>query len=662
MTAAGRAWHKRFRVLHPSEAQVTALSMLSIALVAVAVYGRALGFGFFNDDPTGHFAWMERLSVLQIFASSAGYGFYRPLTFAVWKLLLALLGGYYAPGFHMLNVALHAANAAMLWLLAYRFSRRATYAWAAALTFTVFPLSYEAVAYVAAAFHPLAVFWTLLTLLLYRRARETRREACFVAAYLTALLGLFTHENGVLIPVLLLFWEWTSHPGLHMRELAKQPVRWFLLLPVLFAGIWLSIPKTGASNLQQPLNVLRNALAFLQLWALPMFPVLSVNAQQVWLLAGLVVTVAAAMCWVAHLARARRLYLFAALWLLAGSLPAMLLLSPAYVYGSPRLYYFASAGAALFWGLPVLALEELIGGPWGRRSALRLAQVAVAVGIVVPSLSFIHCQLDFFALATGIVRQMAALASDVPGDRQVVFVNVPFYFSSSACHPLGCRNPYPIAPTGAVVIPPYAAARDFVRVNGGPDRPIRAATFKGYNPGWNTHGNPIDLGELRSTVGTSQVYVFDLVQWAWFDLSAAWQCESAATPSQLATFDNLMALESVQVADEGERIVVTLSWRALQSGTRPLTVFVHLYDASGTLVAQHDGPPAQGFVPTPFWRAGDRIRDVHVVSLTKPLAGGAYRVAIGVYDPLTGARLAALSANGSTLADNVYLAGQLDRH
>jgi len=53
---------------------------------------------------------------------------------------------------------------------------------------------------------------------------------------------------------------------------------------------------------------------------------------------------------------------------------------------------------------------------------------------------------------------------------------------------------------------------------------------------------------------------------------------------------------------------------------------------------------------------------VHAVTLAKPLAGGTYRVAIGVYDPMTGSRLPALSADGSTLADNVYPAGQLDRH
>ncbi|MDI7277412.1 MAG: hypothetical protein QME94_15650, partial [Anaerolineae bacterium] len=182
---SARAW--------PSQAQIAALSMLAVAALAGAIYPRALGLAFFNDDPTGNFHWMEGLALLEPFATSAGYGFYRPLTFVTWKLLLALSGGYVGPVFHALPIALHMANAALLWLLAYSATRRHPYAWMAALSFATFPLSYEAVAYVAATFHPLVTFWVLLTLLLYRHARARRAWGWLVLPYLTMLLGLFTH-------------------------------------------------------------------------------------------------------------------------------------------------------------------------------------------------------------------------------------------------------------------------------------------------------------------------------------------------------------------------------------------------------------------------------------------------------------------------------------
>ena len=45
--------------------------MLAVAILAVLLYARAFNFGFFNDDPTGHFAWMESRTFLDFFNSSA---------------------------------------------------------------------------------------------------------------------------------------------------------------------------------------------------------------------------------------------------------------------------------------------------------------------------------------------------------------------------------------------------------------------------------------------------------------------------------------------------------------------------------------------------------------------------------------------------------------
>ncbi len=103
------------------------LSMLATGLLALLLYGRALGFAFFNDDPTGHFAWMETRSFLDFFRSSAEYGYYRPVVFVILKGLVTL-GGYHAPLFHALLLLLNSGNVAMLWLLAYRLSGSQAYA------------------------------------------------------------------------------------------------------------------------------------------------------------------------------------------------------------------------------------------------------------------------------------------------------------------------------------------------------------------------------------------------------------------------------------------------------------------------------------------------------------------------------------------------------
>ena len=95
-----------------------AFSMFAVAVLSIWVYWRALGFAFFNDDPTGHFRWMEDQSLLQFFGSAVGQGYYRPIIFVTLKSIWALFGGYNAVAFHALLVLLHAVNTALLWRLA----------------------------------------------------------------------------------------------------------------------------------------------------------------------------------------------------------------------------------------------------------------------------------------------------------------------------------------------------------------------------------------------------------------------------------------------------------------------------------------------------------------------------------------------------------------
>ena len=82
-----------------------------------------------------------------------------------------------------------------------------------------------------------------------------------------------------------------------------------------------------------------------------------------------------------------------------------------------------------------------------------------------------------------------------------------------------------------------------------------------------------------------------------------------------------------------------LEWQALNRADQDLTVFAHLLDADDRIAAQHDKPPADGQFPTTRWAPGVRFNDQHVLALPADLAPGAYRIAVGFYDPATGARL-----------------------
>ena len=100
----------------------------------------------------------------------------------------------------------------------------------------------------------------------------------------------------------------------------------------------------------------------------------------------------------------------------------------------------------------------------------------------------------------------------------------------------------------------------------------------------------------------------------------------------------LVAKGRLQFLDSSGVLRVNLFWRGTAEQRLSYTVFVHVLDSSGALVAQHDSPPADGSFPTDAWPVGDLIEDPHEVS-AKKLKPGTYRLLVGIYDPVSGQRL-----------------------
>src|SRR6185437_8756861 len=62
----------------------------------------------------------------------------------------------------------------------------------------------------------------------------------------------------------------------------------------------------------------------------------------------------------------------------------------------------------------------------------------------------------------------------------------------------------------------------------------------------------------------------------------------------VVTFADQIALDGYDVSQAAGAVSITLHWRAFGAPAHAYTAFVHLLDASGKLVAQHDGPPLAG--------------------------------------------------------------------
>jgi hypothetical protein len=103
----------------------------------------------------------------------------------------------------------------------------------------------------------------------------------------------------------------------------------------------------------------------------------------------------------------------------------------------------------------------------------------------------------------------------------------------------------------------------------------------------------------------------------------------------------------------GRRLTMSLQWTAERPLDQDYTVFIHLVGTDGKIVAQHDGPPAEGRLPTSAWPPGDRIVDAHPLALSAPTPTR-LRALVGLYEPSSGQRLGgpdAAVALPLTLAD-----------
>lgn len=103
----------------------------------------------------------------------------------------------------------------------------------------------------------------------------------------------------------------------------------------------------------------------------------------------------------------------------------------------------------------------------------------------------------------------------------------------------------------------------------------------------------------------------------------------------------------------GQPCTLTLVWRAETLTTTAYSVFVHLIDETGTILAQQDNPPVHGGRPTTGWLPGEVLRDEY--GFTLPATAGAYRLCVGLYNPHNLQRLISYTPEGAPAGDYLCL-------
>ncbi|MCC6189481.1 MAG: glycosyltransferase family 39 protein, partial [Anaerolineales bacterium] len=108
------------------------------------------------------------------------------------------------------------------------------------------------------------------------------------------------------------------------------------------------------------------------------------------------------------------------------------------------------------------------------------------------------------------------------------------------------------------------------------------------------------------------------------------------------------------VVSPGGVLYLTLQWQTDAPLAVDYTVFTHVLDADGQVLAQSDSQPVSGTRPTSGWAPGETISDRYALLLPTDAPPGQYLVQAGLYDWSTGQRLL-LAGAGRPASDALIL-------
>ncbi len=104
-------------------------------------------------------------------------------------------------------------------------------------------------------------------------------------------------------------------------------------------------------------------------------------------------------------------------------------------------------------------------------------------------------------------------------------------------------------------------------------------------------------------------------------------------------FGNQIGLVGYRTGVTDGALRVRLYWQAYKTPTDDYTVFVHLVDAAGNIIAQQDNEPQHGTYSTSLWDAGEIVADDYTLALPKGSLPEGGHIEVGLYRAVDQTRL-----------------------
>ena len=579
------------------------------------------------------------------------FSFYRPLTFFPMLVIENLFGYYPNWLLHGINVFQHAANAGLLAWLSWRLWGNGRSALTAGLIFALFPFSYQAVAVYGHNVHPTTVGLILLGLHSYLTAFDGKLPFWWTITAFWFVLSLLSHESAILFGGFAALVQWNHEktlPRIKLKTLNPRQSPWFifLLLGVIYLIGYqflpvLESPDAGNINLN---NLNLRLLYLLQGVVYPL----------AWLGRRVGIESAPPIIWTGTAVitlwslislrnKQHRLPLLLGIgWWAAAFTIIGIPLSTNYLLHGPRLLYVGSVGVALFWA--VLLETTILKTPNNLKYA---AWLSALFFILLPNGSFVHSKIITYQQLTSPVDKIKASMADASDGSGIITMNLPEFISIRP-------TTYPVGVELVSMLGHYLFVEEIIDAN-----------LRGTHP-----AAAIVLPEQLSQT----VYNFDVhQQQSWEDVNflmpkqhvflttfadnnittqhAGWIEGNTAVSSPIVDFTQYYLQDATATFCNGQTNV-EISWSMHNTPPNPTTtIFVQLFDNSGQLVGQADGPPLTirpDIIPT---SPNITLHDLRQLKTNSQIPTTAH---IGVYNYLNGERFPAVDNQGNSLPNNAW--------
>jgi hypothetical protein len=623
--------------------QPTAMSALVALALTGLLYGDTLTLPLFSDDLV-QIPWLESISWVELWSSPSPYGYYRPLWYTLWRVWGGIVGGLHPPGLHLLNVAAHFVAAWLAGLLAAAWIRStpseqrertntgAISAGLASALFVAFPFSRQAVAWPGAVYNPLVSAMAAGALLAYDRGRQNSNGHWIGLALLLAGLAPLTYEAGLLVGPLVILAEGL---GRLQRRWPHRPRSWrrpllFLSLFLATLTFWRAMRGAGVTGFGlNPSDLWHNVAYLVQGLIYPVAPLAQQLAARqgldptttLWIIA---LPTLALLSW-RGLRRNRAAFCLGTIWFALFALPPAVSMEADWFALAPRFLYMTAAGTSLVWAA---ALSD-----WGTRLQFPGRTVltgALLAALVIPATSFVRKGVQLYAMAGESIWDVAQAAE---GDQPLLLVNLPMRLTPQ-------DRLYPLGFEGITPLPLRVTAEGLVQVHTDGNSAAEAVAFgiaavnkpAGYT--YRLFGHEVGWVELAAAIRQARTVYLTRYEEERIHLIQAGGPREPTPGEPMAHFrDHVTLLDAKGTCDEAGQVGLTAHWRVEPGLGTDVTIFVHLLDASGTVVIQADGYPLLGLLPFWLWEPGEVMRDVRHFD---PMPPGEYTIRLGLWELATG--------------------------